>query len=294
MDSAQKQTTEEVTVRTAAGEPLRLELRSIGSRDYGQCEELQRATWGDFDENFPESMMKIIQRIGGVVAGGFDEDGVLRGFVLGLTGVRQGRLWHWSHMAAVRPELRSGGLGRHLKLFQRRLLLETGVEVAEWTYDPLEARNAHLNLNRLGAMAVEYLRNVYGDSTSALHAGVGTDRLVVRWELASPAVEAAIAGRPAALPPGLAEAPIPNVDPEGRPREDPFELPASSVLRIETPTNLQALKAADLATAQAWRVSTRRAFEAAFAAGYAVRALLREEMDGKIHRTFYALTAEPG
>ncbi len=293
---AKTKTTEEIAVRTAAGEPLRLELRSLGPDDYDQCEELQRTTWGDsFAEIYPGSMMMITQKIGGVVAGAFDEDGVLVGFVLGMTGVRDGRLCHWSHMAAVREGLRSGGLGRHLKLFQRRLLLKIGVELAEWTYDPLESRNAHLNLNRLGALPVEYLRDVYGDgSTSALHTGIGTDRLVVRWELTSPAVEAAIAGRPAELAPSLGEAPIPNVDADGRPRTDPFELPPSPALRIETPSNLQAVKTADLDAAKAWRASTRRAFEAAFAAGYAVRGLLREEKDGKIHRSFYALTADSG
>ena len=152
----------------------------------------------NFRELVPASMMMINQKLGGVVVGVFDEDGGLLAFLLGQTGLREGtrELLHWSHMMAVRSHVRGLGLGRHLKLYQRRFLLDLGIDEAEWTYDPLESRNAHLNLNRLGALPFEYRRNVYGDgSTSGLHSGIGTDRFVTRWKLRDPNVEAKIEGR---------------------------------------------------------------------------------------------------
>src|SRR6201999_2681869 len=102
----------------------------------------------------------------------------------GLTGVRGGRLVHWSHMLAVAPGARDLGLGTRLKLFQRDLLRELGVLSVLWTYDPLEARNAHLNLNRLGAEVVEYVEDMYaGEMGSDLAEGIGTDRFIVDWRI---------------------------------------------------------------------------------------------------------------
>jgi predicted GNAT superfamily acetyltransferase len=299
MEKRDESLTEERTVETVDGVTLHLELRSLRPEEYGQCEELQKLTWGaDFVAFVPAALMMILHKLDGVVAGAFDQDHRLVGLILGLTGQRDGHLCHWSHLAAVREELRGCGLGRHLKLLQRRLLLRAGVNVAEWTYEPLEARNAYLNLNRLGGVPVEYLRDVYGDgSTSGLHSGIGTDRLVVRWQLDSKAVEAIVAGRPLPTPPSWAEAPIANVDACGAPRTDSFELPAGAVLRIETPVNIQAVKVADLATAKVWRASTRRAFETALVAGFRVRILQRQggtKFEEKKQRSFYVLTADPG
>src|SRR5205085_3600896 len=137
------------------------------------------ATWGEsFAEAVPGSILKICQKVGGVAAGAFEVGGEERllGFVFGLTGVRHGRLAHWSHMLAVLPEARDLGLGTRLKLYQRDLLLPLGVESVLWTFDPLEARNAHLNLNRLGAEVLEYVEDMYaGELGSELSKGIGTD-----------------------------------------------------------------------------------------------------------------------
>src|SRR5690606_28979184 len=101
--------------------------------------------------------------------------------VFGLTGLEHGRLVHWSHMLAVRPEWRDLGVGTRLKAYQREAVARLGVEVIYWSFDPLMARNAHLNLNRLGARVAEYVEDMYGATGSTLHAGLGTDRLVVVW-----------------------------------------------------------------------------------------------------------------
>jgi len=266
-----------LTIRTAAHEPLKVAVRTLRPEEYGLCEELQRQVWGPgFREQVTDSMMKIHLRLGAVLAGAFTPEGRLIAFVFGLTGVRDGRLLHWSHMLGVDRDVRDSGLGRHLKLFQRRSLLERGVGEAEWTYDPLESRNAHLNLNRLGAEPVEYQRDVYGDgSKSELHSGIGTDRFVVRWQLADPEVEARVAGR--GTPPAAGEraAPVVNADDDG-PYEPPFELPDAAVLRVAIPADVQAVKAASTETARRWRRSTRFAFEAYLGRGYRMPHLVHD------------------
>src|SRR5438874_426281 len=146
------------------------------------CVTLQRETWGDeFTDVVPASILKVSQRVGGVAAGAFDADGKLLGFVFGLTGVERGRIVHWSDMLAVRPEARNLGLGRRLKEHQRHAVRELGGSVIYWTFDPLVARNAHLNFNRLGVRLAEYVENMYGVTDSVLHGGIPTDRMVVAW-----------------------------------------------------------------------------------------------------------------
>src|SRR3954464_452827 len=146
------------------------------------CVSLQRETWGnEFTDVVPTSILKVSQRVGGVAAGAFDDENALLGFVYGLTGVENGRIVHWSDMLAVRPEARRLGLGRRLKEYQRSVVRERGGEGIYWTYDPLVARNAHLNFNRLGVRLDEYAEDMYGITDSVLHGGIPTDRLVVGW-----------------------------------------------------------------------------------------------------------------
>src|SRR5690606_23168912 len=150
--------------------------------EFRACVELQRETWGaDFEECVPAAILKVSGRIGGVTAGALDGAGGLLGFVFGLTGLDGGRLVHWSHMLAVRAEWRDRGRGRRRRLYQREAVARLGAEAIYWTFDPLVARNAHLNLNRLGARVVEYVEDMYGPTGSHLHAGLGTDRLVIAW-----------------------------------------------------------------------------------------------------------------
>jgi len=261
-------------------------LRSFSSaEDYQACVDLQRVTWGrDFSDVVPLSILKINQKVGGVSAGAFAADGRLLGFVWGMTGVRDGKPFHWSHMLAVTPEARDLKLGERLKWFQRELLLPLGVEDVEWTYDPLEARNAHLNLDKLGAEVKEYVEDMYaGEMGSELARGIGSDRFIVRWRIASPRVEAARAGHPSG--PDLsafASAPILGVESA----DAAVPLPASPHVRIEIPAEIQAIKNGDLGLAASWRQSTRRAFLHYLGRGYRVTAYLR---DGQ--RRFYGLSA---
>ena len=156
------------------------------------CVELQRQIWGEADlEVEPATLFVVAAHSGGQVLGAFD-DGRMIGYTLAVVGLRDGVPYLHSHMTGVHGDYRDRGVGRMLKLFQREEALGRGIRLIQWTFDPLELRNAHFNLNRLGAICREYLPNLYGTTTSPLHRGLATDRLVVEWRLDSSRVVAAI------------------------------------------------------------------------------------------------------
>src|SRR5271168_3898902 len=162
--------------------------------EFYACVALQREIWGEEPlEVEPATMFVVAAHTGGQVIGAFDGDELV-GFVLAVAGVRDGRAYLHSHMAGVREGYRNQGLGRKLKLFQREEALRRGITLIEWTFDPLEVRNAHFNLNRLGAICRKYLPNLYGVTTSPLHRGMRTDRLLAEWFLEGPRVLEAIHG----------------------------------------------------------------------------------------------------
>jgi predicted GNAT superfamily acetyltransferase len=148
--------------------------------DLRRCVEFQERIWGaGFNELVPAAILWVAANTGGIVAAAVDDRDDFAGFIFGITGWRDREPIHWSDMLAVRQDLRGRGIGIMLKRYQRDTLLERGVLKATWTFDPLESRNAHLNLTRLGATAREYRRDCYGPGTSPLHS-LGTDRRTSR------------------------------------------------------------------------------------------------------------------
>ena len=234
-------------------------IRPLSRReDCEACVELQRDTWGrDFVDVVPATILQVSQRVGAVAAGAFATDGRLVGFVFGISGVRNGATAHWSDMLAVRPEARGQGLGRRLKLHQRRQLLADGVERVFWSFDPLVARNARLNLVELGAVAVEYVPDMYGDTGSVLHRGLATDRLIVEWRLRDPAVERILDGEPDEAPGEALTAPVVTTPAAG---DEPAPLPRAPWLRVELPGDIERLKAAAPDEAWRWQQHLRRVF----------------------------------
>jgi predicted GNAT superfamily acetyltransferase len=162
--------------------------------EFQACVELQRGVWGESDlELEPVTGFIVAANTGGQVLGAFDGDNLV-GYTLALVGFRDGVVYLHSHHTGVHQDYRDLGVGRVLKLFQREEALGRGIRFIQWTFDPLELRNAHFNLNRLGAICRQYKPNLYGITTSPLHRGLATDRLVAEWHLDSPRVIAAING----------------------------------------------------------------------------------------------------
>jgi chorismate synthase len=258
----------------------RIDIRHVRTHDeFVQCVDLQAATWGaDFRESVPATILKITQRLGGVTAGAFAPDGSLLGFIFGVTGIERGLLVHWSDMLAVDAAAQNHGIGRRLKEFQRESLRALGVTRMYWTYDPLVARNAHFNLNRLGAQVMEYVPDMYGaDTGSALHSGLGTDRFIVVWPI-TPARDE-IAGRtpPASLA-AWSSAPILNAASDHSAPAEPAPIDGSlpDLARVEIPADILRLQQDHIAEAARWRRSTRHAFQWALANGYRVEWFQRE------------------
>ena len=269
--------------------PAELTIRRVVTEaEYQQCVDLQHEIWGaDYTGTVPTVILSIAQRVGGVVAGAFDDRGRLIGFVFGLTGVIDAKLAHWSDILAVRPEARDQGIGRRLKHYQRELLRAIGVDTMYWTYDPLVARNAFFNLMRLGARPTEYAVDFYGDSTgSTLHGDIGTDRLIVAWSLADDthaqprsgeSVSADVASGPPIVNP---------VDVHGAPQR--IELPSGPAVRIEIPFDIHDVMEHAPDVALAWRATTRRAFTWYLGRGYRVVGFASAPESG---RCFYTLRA---
>jgi predicted GNAT superfamily acetyltransferase len=160
--------------------------------DFHRCVQIAREVWADAPlDAEPHVTYVIADHTGGQVLGAFDGDTMV-GFTKAYVGLHDSTPYLHSHMAAVLPAHRDQGIGRQLKLAQREDALRRNFRLVEWTFDPLETKNAHFNLNRLGAISRHYIPNFYGITTSPLHRGMPTDRLLVEWHLDSPRVLAAL------------------------------------------------------------------------------------------------------
>ncbi len=167
--------------------------RCHGIDEFRACVALQKEVWNFTDaELVPLRMFVVADKVGGQVMGAFDGN-LMVGFALSVPGTRTGHIYLHSHMLAVRKEHRNGGLGRRLKLLQREEALSRGIELIEWTFDPLEIKNAYLNLEKLGAIARRYNINQYGITSSPLQGGLPSDRLIAEWWLKSKRVETLLA-----------------------------------------------------------------------------------------------------
>ena len=160
-----------------------------GVEEFQQCVDIQKEVWKFSDLDIvPLRMFVVADKIGGQIIGSFDGDNMV-GFALSIPGSRNGHPYLHSHMLAVRESHRNAGLGRRMKLAQREDGLARGFELIEWTFDPLEIKNAYLNIEKLGAIARRYTINQYGMSSSPLQGGLPTDRLIAEWWIKSKRVE---------------------------------------------------------------------------------------------------------
>jgi chorismate synthase len=249
--------------------------------EFAAVVELERLIWGPgYDEVVPVPILAVTVHRGGILIGAFD-GGRMIGFVYSLPGIKRGRPTEWSHMLGVVDDFRNDGVGHRLKCLQRDRALVMGLELVEWTFDPMQAMNAHLNFAKLGVFVEEYQENAYGDSTSPLHKGNPTDRFVAEWWIRTPHVEQRLAGSGPLAPripvvPMVPIVPPGDVEPANRMRAAAEWLePARKNLSLEAPrisveipmgfTELLT-RAPDLALE--WRMTTRSIFTAYFARGY--------------------------
>ena len=227
------------------------EVRALTAHhEFREAVRLQRQIWGFEDvELLPARLFVVATKIGGQVLGAFDGARMV-GFCIAIPGVRRDgaaylRSYLHSHMLGVLPECRNAGIGRALKLAQREEALARGIDLVEWTFDPLELKNAFFNMERLGAIARRYVHNQYGATSSPLHGGLPTDRCVAEWWLRSPRSE---------------------------------RLPV--IVRVAVPANIADLRTADPERARAIQAATGDALERAFAEGLAVIGFERTDEAG--------------
>jgi predicted GNAT superfamily acetyltransferase len=240
-----------------------------------QVAALEKTVWGyaDAEDVVPPPVLIVSIKRGGILLGAFDDGGSMRGFVYSMPAIKQGRPTQWSHMLGVMPEMRAAGLGARLKLAQRQAALDMGLDLIEWTYDPLQAGNAHLNFAKLGVVVEEYEENIYGESSSPLHSGTSTDRFVAEWRLSEPHVQRRIAalGGPSVRDSSVAGAPVVNPSQPGEPWLRPGSADLSIDARrllVEIPVGFSEMLERDSRLAHDWRMSTREIFQVYFRRGY--------------------------
>ena len=260
--------------------------------DFDACVALQRAVWGLSDLEIISALQLIATtRFGGMLQLAETPAGRVVGFAYAFPALQGGKAHLHSDMLAVLPEHQARGLGVRLKWAQREEALARGISLITWTYDPLQARNANLNLRRLGAVATDFVEDFYGLTSSSLHHGLPTDRLVARWDLKSPRVVArAQQGEP---PRTLPTPPYPRInDVEWRggwpvTSEPRLDLEAPELL-LEVPPEWDILCHAAPRLAEAWHGATRRAFKAYFSRGYHAPDFAPTEEGGR-RRPLYVL-----
>ena len=254
-DAKHPVTKQPATTRPATRLETQFDVRSChGHDELDACVALQIATWGyDEIDVIPRRMFAVAQRIGGQVMGAFAADGTLAGFAMAIPGIRNGAPYLHSYMLAVRPEFRNAGMGRRLKLAQREDALKRGIRLMEWTFDPLEIKNAFFNIEKLGAITHSYNSNFYGVSSARIQGGRPTDRLHAEWWLDTERVAEAVAGR--------------------RPPRGEVEM------RIELPHQVMEWKesAKGAVQAMALQKANHAQFADAFARGLAVTGFLRDQ-----------------
>jgi predicted GNAT superfamily acetyltransferase len=232
--------------------------------DFLACQRIERAVWNDPELEVPITLYVVAVETGGQVLGAFDGERMV-GFTYAVPGIHEGRIYLHSHQTGVLAEARNHGVGRGLKLFQRADALARGIDRVEWTFDPLQIKNAYFNLMRLGATVRRFVPNCYGVTESPLHGGLPTDRLVAEWALRSERVERCLRD----------EAPVASIRPDAA--------------RIAVPKTIDEIKLSDPVAALGVQDRIREEFQKWFGEGYVVVAL-----DTEGEEACYVLEPEAG
>jgi len=245
----------------------RIEIRLLKDvEEYRQCEPIQAHTWGQTGATC--EVLTAAQKYGGALIGTLI-DGKVVGFIFAFLGKYHGQLIHWSHMMAVEAEYRDRGFGFQMKLVHRKVALERGIKSICWTFDPLQSRNARLNISRLGAVGEEYLRDCYGRFPSPLENGLPSDRWVANWRIATARVEKRLRGESPEFNPLLPRVNDTRLTSDGFPENRKIRLGlCHRRLLVEVPSQTEAMRSQALPLALRWRMDSRRIFQHYLAAGY--------------------------
>jgi len=252
-----------------------MEYRDLTTLDeFARVVDLEREIWGPgYDEVVPVPILAVTVKRGGILVGAFEQERLI-GFVYSLPAIKDGQAIEWSHMLGVIPEFRNDGIGRRLKALQRERAIALGLDLIEWTFDPMQALNAHLNFTKLGVVVEEYEENVYGESHSPLHRGNPTDRFVATWHIREPHVQRRLsAGALQVRTHEVAEAPRVN---RAKPLGDFHECANVDLsvdgrrVIVEIPMGFTEMLARAPDLALAWRMTTRHIFTTYFSRGYRV------------------------
>ena len=257
---------------TQAAAKVSVTVRDVrGADELRACQELQRRAWGITEDGYlvPVATMASAQKVGGLVLGAFDANSMLVGFAFGFLGKLNNRLILWSQLTGVHPAHQSSGVGRMLKLEQRRRARDLGLEAVAWAFDPLQASNAAFNLGVLGAICRMYEPDMYGSRTDALNAGLATDRLLTEWSTS---------GRAGGVIVPWSDG-VDLIDIAGGSPEVARTIAADTRhLFIEVPPRIADLKARrNPSEARAWQVALREAFQAAFDNGFVAVGFTRQD-----------------
>lgn len=263
-------------------------------KELAPCEGLQEAVW-EFNKAdiIPSRFMLVLCKHGGFVMGAFDEDRMI-GFLFGVPAIHYGRPSQHSHMMAVFPEYRDQNIGFKLKAAQREDALNRDIDLITWTFDPLQSRNAHLNINKLGVIACHYEINLYGKETSSkLHSGLGTDRILAEWWLNSDKVKSIMDEQTekATKTRNREGTRINRTEHNGQGLPIPSGLDLTlteDVLLLEIPDDIEKMKGLNLQVARQWREHIQQALIHYFSAGYYINHF-NVERENDIRKTCYVL-----
>ncbi|MGG3434336.1 GNAT family N-acetyltransferase [Heyndrickxia coagulans] len=251
------------------------ELKTMNEME--QVQELERKVWG-MDPVLPTHQTLTAVKNGGIIIGAFDGEKLV-GFSYGFSGFQNGKSYLCSHMLGIDEAYRSQGIGEMLKRSQCKVAIEKGYSLIKWTYDPLETRNAFLNLTKLNGICNTYIENCYGEMNDNLNQGLPSDRFEVHWYVKSPhVVEKHVPNIQSILPLNTLA-----FNEKGQPVciiEQENEL-TGQAYSITVPKDFQGLKAVSEDLALDWRLKTRRLFQKLFHAGYAAVQLEKHDTNGK-------------
>jgi predicted GNAT superfamily acetyltransferase len=247
----------------------KIEVRLLKNVDEArQCELVQTHVWGA--PGVTREALTAAQKYGGALIGTLI-NGKVVGFIFAFLAQYHGELAHWSHMMAVEGKYRDQGWGFKMKMVHRQIALERGLKFICWTFDPLQSRNAHLNISRLGARTEEYVADCYGRFPSLLEKGLPSDRWVANWRISTRRVEEYLAGEVPPFDPKLPRVNETRLSAQGFPQNRTIRLDLNHRrLLVEIPAQTDAMRTTAMPQARRWRLEARRIFQHYLCKGYRV------------------------